>query len=155
MAGSLTNAVEIEVDTLNDHKCMATLISLIQFLNDNGIINKASQDSQVSVGILSDTLVLFDCCCHGSRSNARKSVVLQINCQISSSISICFIFLCSNACWVLSLKARCHPSAVVIAKRPSALKPYNKIQSRNRREEVYSDTANIELEFGFTVLTQT
>ena len=93
MAGSLTNAVEIEVDTLNDHKCMATLISLIQFLNDNGIINKASQDSQVSVGILSDTLVLFDCCCHGSRSNARKSVVLQINCQISSSILICFIFL--------------------------------------------------------------
>ena len=56
---------------------------------------------------------------------------------------------------MLSLKARYHPSAVVIAKRPSALKPFNKIQSRNRREEVYSDTANTELEFGFTVLTQT
>ena len=50
MAGSSTNAVEIEVDTLNDHECMATLISLIQFMNDNGIINIASegQYSQVS-----------------------------------------------------------------------------------------------------------
>ena len=41
--GEVGSQIEIELDPLNDHECMASLIALIHYMHDNKIITKPTQ----------------------------------------------------------------------------------------------------------------